>query len=246
MNDNIDYNTQNIHPRDKKITFFGDQHKYVIEGKEIISVSTIISQFFSVFDREYWAMRKASQMQMTPEQVIDMWDEKGKQAIAKGDFMHKQIENFYLGKPVEESTDTFIFRQFTDKHKHLIPYRTEWPIFDDKYPIAGTIDLLAKNGEAFEIYDWKRSTNVVNIYGQPIKESPYSKKANGVISHLDDCSYIKYALQQSMYKYILETNYGLNIANMFLVVIHPKYDRYYKISLPYLKKEVVDILETLV
>lgn len=244
-NNNISFNQHNAHPRDKEINFFEKDHKYIIRGEEITSVSKIIARFFNILDKEYWAHRKAPILKLTPEQVLQMWEEKGRLAMESGTFMHQQIENFYLGKPYQETTDTYLFRQFADKHKHLEAYRTEWAIFDDKYPIAGTIDLIAKNGDTFEMYDWKRSTKVVNCYGQAVKDSPYGKKANGVIKHLEDSSFIKYALQQSMYKYMLETNYGIDIANMFLVVIHPEYDRFYKVSLPYLKQEVIDILETL-
>jgi hypothetical protein len=52
-------------------------------------------------------------------------------------------------------------------------------------------------------------------------------------------------LQQSLYRFILEKNYGVNISKMFLVVIHPDYQRFYKLEVPYLKNYVVYILNTL-
>ena len=50
----------------------------------------------------------------------------------------------------------------------------------------------------------------------------------------------------SIYKYILEKEYGMKISSMILAVIHPQYDRYYAIKLSnYREKEVTDMLEAI-
>jgi D-hexose-6-phosphate mutarotase len=95
------------------------------------------------------------------------------------------------------------------------------------------------------MYDWKRSKKVISEYnGEPITNNPW-QKGIGKLSDIDDTQYNHYCLQQSLYKYILEKNYEIKISNMFLVVIHPDYDKYYKVEVPYLKSKIEYILKSL-
>jgi hypothetical protein len=48
-----------------------------------------------------------------------------------------------------------------------------------------------------------------------------------------------------MYKFILEKNYGISIKAMYIVVLHPDYDNFYKFPIPYFKKEIEYILNSL-
>lgn len=118
------------------------------------------------------------------------------------------------------------------------PFRSEWRIFDEKNKIAGTIDLICRNGTLFDIYDWKRS----------IKVSPnttvWQYGTNG-LEHVPDISFYRYALQQNLYKYILENNYGINVNKMYLVVLHSEYNKYIKYEVPRMDKEITIILNAL-
>tara|TARA_R110001592_G_scaffold252286_1_gene515000 strand:+ start:146 stop:1906 length:1761 start_codon:yes stop_codon:yes gene_type:complete len=242
---NISFNKKNAHKKDSRIKFYSEPHIYTIDNVPAPSASTIISRFFPEFDSVYWSIRKAPQLGMTAIEVAKMWNNKGKVARDKGTFLHEQIENYYLGEEYSETEEFNLFKQFLEKHSDLEPYRSEWRIFDQKHNIAGTIDLLAKNGEnGFDIYDWKRSKKIINTFnGLPITTNQW-QSGIGKLNKIDDTSYNRYTLQQSLYRYILEENYGLIINNMFLIVLYPEYDRYYKLSVPYLKKEIEYILKT--
>ncbi|MBU3011102.1 hypothetical protein KO506_06790 [Polaribacter vadi] len=242
---NISFNKKNAHKKDSRIKFYSEPHIYTIDNVPATSASTIISRFFPEFDSVYWSNRKAPQLGMTAIEVAKMWSDKGKVARDKGTFLHEQIENYYLGEKYSEMEEFNLFKQFLEKHSDLVPYRSEWRIFDQKHNIAGTIDLLAKNGEnGFDIYDWKRSKKIINTFNHlPIITNQW-QSGIGKLNKIDDTSYNRYTLQQSLYRYILEENYGLIINNMFLIVLYPEYDRYYKLSVPYLKNEIEYILKT--
>ena len=242
---NISFNKKNAHKKDTRIKFYSEPHIYTIDNVPAPSASTIISRFFPEFDIEYWSNRKAPQLGMTAKEVAKMWSDKGKVARDKGTFLHEQIENYYLGEEYSETEEFNLFRQFLDKHTDLEPYRSEWRIFDEKHNIAGTIDLLAKDGEnGFDIYDWKRSKKIINTFNDSPITSNQWQSGIGKLNQIDDTSYNRYTLQQSLYRYILEENYGLKINNMFLIVLYPEYNRYYKLSVPYLKNEIEYILKT--
>ena len=241
----ISFNKKNAHKKDSRIKFYSEKHIYTIDNVPAPSASTIISKFFPEFDIEYWSNRKAPQLEMSAIEVAKMWSNKGKVTRDKGTFLHEQIENYYLGEEYSETEEFNLFKQFLEKHHDLEPFRSEWRIFDEKYNIAGTIDLLAKNGEnSFDIYDWKRSKKIINTFNTlPITSNQW-QSGIGKLNQIDDTSYNRYTLQQSLYRYILEENYGLIINNMFLIVLYPEYDRYYKLSVPYLKNEIEYILKT--
>ena len=163
----------------------------------------------------------------------------------KGTFLHEQIENFYLEQAYEKTEEFHLFESFVSDHNHIIPYRTEWRIFDEQHHIAGTIDLISKNDNGYEMYDWKRSEKVVSKFNGEIIKNNKWQKGVGQLADIDDTSYNRYCLQQSLYKYILEKNYGLKVSKMYLIVLYPEYDRYYKVEVPYWQDKAEYILRTL-
>lgn len=240
----IAFNRQNAHSRDSRIKFYPEPHIYTIDNTPAPSASTIIAKFFPEFDSVYWANRKAPELGMTPDEVELMWRTKGEAAAKDGTFLHEQIENFYLEQEYEKTEEFHLFESFVKENNHIKPYRTEWRIFDEHHHIAGTTDLISKNGNGYEMYDWKRSKKVVNSFnGEPIKNNQWQKGV-GQLADIDDTSYNRYCLQQSLYKYILEKNYGLTVSKMFLIVLYPDYDKYYKVEVPYLKDKAEYILRT--
>ena len=91
-----------------------------------------------------------------------------------------------------------------------------------------------ENGELF-LFDWKRSTKIVNNAGLLIQSD--FKYGFDQLSHIADNSFNKYALQQNLYKYILEEYYGKKISSMNLLVLHPNYHTFFHVSIPEMKKE---------
>ena len=155
--------------------------------------------------------------------------------------MHANIERFYLGEPCEIN-DVFIqFFNFTQETK-LIPYRTEWAIYDEEMGIAGTLDFLDYQNGEYTIYDWKRSKNIVTKTGKKILKSKSGAKGYSPISSVEDASYWHYALQTSIYRYILERNYDINVSNSRLVVMHPEINKAFVVDVPYMQEEVIAIL----
>ena len=241
---NFGINKTNSHPRDTRISFYPENHVYTVDNTPLPSASTIISKFFPEFDTEYWSNRKASELGMSPKEVADMWRTKGEKAAQEGTFLHEQIENYYLNQEYQKTAEFDLFEKFVEANKDIAPYRTEWRIFDEDYGVAGTIDLISKNGKGFEIYDWKRSKKVINnATGEPITHNQW-QSGIGKLSDIPDTSYNRYCLQQSLYRYMLENKYNIEISKMFLIVLYPDYDTYYKVPVPYWKDRIEYILKT--
>lgn len=103
----------------------------------------------------------------------------GAERKRKQGFRHcnaQKIENYYQGID-SANDDTFnLFRTFANNIK-LVPYRTEWAVYDWEYKLAGTIDFVDYQNGEYTIYDWKRSDKII-ASGMPIKINKYGEKGN--------------------------------------------------------------------
>jgi len=229
--------------RDKRITFDPVEHRYYIDGNpDTISVTQLIDKFFPEFDAPYWSQMKASEKGISPLELLIEWEEKGKTAANKGTKLHKEIENYY--NLISFNADTPEFKQFLDFtkiHSSLIPYRSEWRIFDEDLLIAGTADMVFKKQDgSLHLFDWKRSEKVVYNDGT-IMNKTY-KYGFGELGHLGENSYNKYCLQQNIYKSILEKRYGVKIESMNLLIMHESYNNFFLKEIHDMQKEASYIL----
>ena len=255
INTNLDH-SQDSYTQDAYITFDPSEHIYLYKGREFASVSTIVSKFFREFNPIDNSKRVAARAGVTQMEIMERWDAAGVESREVGTFMHAQIEsilnhehpllttNFeYKGQYVKINENISIekelkyFQNFM-RENQVHPYRTEWRICDEEREIAGTIDLLCKNGDDFEIYDWKRSRKALP------DETIWAYGKDG-LEHIPDISFYHYALQQNLYKYILEKNYGIHVSKMHIVIFHPIYDGYKLYDMPNMSKEVQCILSNL-
>lgn len=240
---------RNRHIRDERIQFNAEQHKYFVDRIPVPSASSLIRKFFPEFD----AYDAASKLRpsnplfgLSVNDIVTEWNKKGLEAADKGTFLHEQIEKYYLGDNYNGTDEFLFFKDFALSHSFLEPYRCEWRIYDEEYGIAGTIDFVASNHGQLEMYDWKRSKKVIDpSNGKPIEIDRWGKRGIGKLSNVGDTSYNHYCLQQSLYRFILEKNYGVEISKMYLVVLHPDYNKYFKVPVPYLKNYVEFMLNTL-
>jgi hypothetical protein len=241
-------NEMNPHARDERIEFSTLSHSYFLDGIPVKSSSFLVSRFFTAFD-SYSAAKKLRPSNplfgKSIDAIVSIWANKGKEASDAGTLLHEQIERYYKGESYEPTDEFGLFLDFANAHADLKPFRCEWRIFDESFHIAGTVDFIAKNKGLYEMYDWKRSKKVVDSRtGKPISNDYWGKTGIGQLKSIDDTSYNHYCLQQSLYKYILEKNYDLQVSKMYLVVIHPDYERYIKVEVPYLKNYVEYMLNT--
>ena len=118
------------------------------------------------------------------------------------------------------------------------PYRSEWRIYMEEYGVAGTLDFLERRPDGtFNIYDWKRSKKLIAADGSVEQTNRYGKRGFYPVNHLHDCSFHHYALQLSIYRYILEHCYGIQVSHLKLGVFHPDYSMAYIVPVPYLANE---------
>ena len=108
--------------------------------------------------------------------------------------------------------------------------------------MAGTVDMVyeKENGHLF-IFDWKRTSKLVDHNNQPVLKD-FNFGYSG-LSHIADNSFNRYALQQNVYKSIIEKHYQKKISSMNLLVLHPKYADYVHLKLPDMQKEAEFLID---
>lgn len=251
----MSFNVRNAHERDSRLSFDAGSHTYRLAGHpgELTSVTTLVDGCFPAFDAPRWAAHRALQEGVTPEVILERWEREAQRARELGTAMHDRIERYYLGETADADTDVDaaadgyrLFRSFAAVTT-LHPYRTEWRIYHEDYGVAGTLDFLERTPDGtFNIYDWKRSRKLVACdgSGRILASSRYGSTGLYPVNHLHDTPYWHYALQVSVYRFILQERYGIRVSGMRLGVFHPSYDRPWIISLPYLESEVRAILSS--
>lgn len=236
------------------------EHIYSLPGVgEFRSVSGVVAMFFREFDAEGISLKKCNYNEIEAAKLREVWESKGSVASQAGTFLHKQIEDYLNGKEVPEllcdvsysgcyvklsdrldiSREWSYFKAF-ERNTTFVPFRTEWRIYDADARMAGTLDFVCACPDGtYEIYDWKRSSKI-----DPLERNPWANGLNG-LEHMTDTSYSHYCLQQNLYRYMLEKNYGLKVSRMNLVVLHPDLPAYRVVPIPPMEREVAVIIEKL-
>lgn len=243
--------------QDGKLSFNEEAHRYTLGDIEMRSVSNIVSLFFRKFDAEGISLKKCNGNIYEAAKLREVWEAKGAVASQAGTFLHKQIEDYLNGKSVPEllcttsycgdyvkcnqtldiSREWHYFKAF-ERDTAFVPFRTEWRVYDADTRMAGTLDFVCKCSDGtYEIYDWKRSNKI-----DPLERNPWANGLNG-LEHLTDTSYNHYCLQQNLYRYMLEKNYGLKVSRMNLVVLHPELNGYRVVPIKPMAAEVALMLE---
>lgn len=245
--------------QDRLISFEESSHTYNVLGVgEMMPVSSVIAMFFNPFDAEQASIKKCYGNLVAAAKLREEWEARGAFASQAGTYLHKQIENYlnkkgephqllcdveyngkylHLNNRVDISKEWSYFKAF-DSATTYQPFRTEWCVFDKETRMAGTIDLLCtRNDGTYEIYDWKRSSKI-----DPSENNAWSFGIKG-LEHMPDTAYSHYCLQQNLYRYMLEKNYGIRISRMNLVVLHPNFASYKVVPIPIMENEVRTIID---
>ena len=213
-----------------------DEHIYTLDKSDIkfTSVTSFISEFFEKFDSLKIATKLVTKVPkyaaFTVEELLDKW----KGAADHGTKVPNEIEEYILNKSQPDEIKAIHGINWLEKHldtdKHTV--YTEKIIYSEELKLAGSVDLIIKNSNTNEytIIDWK--TN------EKIPTSSYKNKMGThlITSDIEDCKYSVYSLQLSLYRYILEKYYGLNITRQ--LIVHLRDDEVLAYLAPYLDTHV--------
>lgn len=223
----------NATPRDARIRFVESTHVYYVDDKRAPWSGTTFSHYCEKhFDadavlartRPGWATKKglvrADGSEMSHDEIKAVWDANGNSQSRRGTLLHWQLECYFNGYDIG-APHSPEFQMFLDFERHfldalgLTPWRVEMNLFHCGLRLAGQADLVCTDhGGRLVILDWKRS--------KEIKDHGFnSEMQRPPLQHLGNSNRNTYNLQLNTYRHILESEYGLEVSGMYLVVLHP-------------------------
>ena len=246
-------------PRDPRVEFFEEDHIYMIDGnvKAPRSVTFLVHQFEEPFDADAiilkmrngrnWQNKKKEYTNqdgtiMTDQQIKDKWEKNRDVSSSRGTLLHWHVEMFLNGAKIwgPYSTEFAYFLDFYRSFmlpRGLEPIRTEFSVFHTGLACAGQIDFLARyiGTETYVIIDWKRS--------KEIKHSNRYQNLQPPMQHLEQTNLNTYSLQLNFYRYILETEYGMRVDELYLVILHENNECPHIIPVAIMSREVDMIVQ---
>lgn len=201
------------------IIFNDADHSYKsIDGDNIdwISVTTLISNFKKPFDAKGVAAKVSKNKRskwygIEPETILKIWDDESQRAMTLGTFYHNQREADLCSLSSIEKEGVTIPIFSPNVEPNGIKVAPNQKLDSGVYPehmvylksagICGQSDLVEiVNGKVY-IIDYKTNKEIkkesfVNWEG-------VSDKLSFPLQHLDDCNFNHYALQLSIYMYII-------------------------------------------
>jgi ATP-dependent exoDNAse (exonuclease V) beta subunit len=265
------------------LKFTPHNHKYTSikleDDKEWLSVTSLISQFKQPFEADKISERvskskKSKWYGMTPEDIREAWKAEAKRATDLGTWYHNQRESDIceIENMERHGTTVPIFKPI---EKEGIKYSPEQKLKNGVYPehmvylrsagVCGQSDLVEVVNGKVHITDYKTNKEI-KVEGFTNWEGK-TQKMSAPVAHLDDCHLNHYALQLSMYMFII-LKHNPKLSPGTLTIHHimfeesgrDKFDNpisardnngnpivtdIMQYDLPYLKKEAIDVIHWL-
>lgn len=226
----------------KKIIFDPVKHSYTDEdGNPYISVTKLIGKYKQPFDAES-AARKASKNKKSkwygipPEEIMEIWKKESDRSTTLGTWYHNQREDalnncetinyndyelpIYPSPMSDDGLKISMSQQLTDG---IYP---EYFVFLASAGVAGQTDRISIANGKVDILDYKTNKEI-KTEGYKNYEG-ITQKMLFPLNHLDDCNLNHYALQLSLYMYIvLKHNPNLQPGEIILqhVIFEEEFDK---------------------
>lgn len=198
------------------------EHKYTLQGINMMAVSKVIDQFAEEFSDDI-AIRYAEKNGLNVEDVRASWKSAGDIACDFGHQTHDYGEKYYYDKTLEPANNhEKALRQFwLDLPSHIKPVACETRVYTKRFRYAGTFDLLVYDElrEGYIIVDYKTNKDLFKNFRGKMMLEPFD--------FLLDHPYNHYQIQLSLYQIPLE-EIGIKVIDRWVIWLKPdaKYDKF--------------------
>lgn len=221
-------------------------------GEKYKSVTTVISSIEHEFDVDGVATSISKQSDLDPkknplyigmskDRIVNYWKEINDSANEYGTHIHETVEKYLLSNKwffPEDELELSVCRAYDelniDEGVCMYPERV---LFAEEYKLAGTTDLLIDIDDVFfDIGDWK-TNKVFNFF------SPFKQTLKKPFEHLQDCQFVVYTLQLSVYALMYEMETGKKCRQLYAVHFNKETRKFSKIQLMYMRHEAEKLLK---
>ena len=219
-------------PREDRVVFHEHDHSYFVDGVRVPrSVTSLLHAYATPFEparalacmkRRDWDVKREAMeqqgMRTSDEDIMARWRRNGEVQSKRGTLLHYHAECLLNGVEVNEPQSPEFVQVRTLYRAFLLrgmtPHRTELCVFHCGLRVAGQIDALFLDPDCkLVIVDWKRVRNIRTEGFDPLRYP---------LDHLPDTNFWMYSMQLNLYRYIIQTEYGLAVSCMYLAIVHPE------------------------
>ena len=205
------------------------------------------------FDKVLLELHSITENDFNREQqaILDEWDNENRKSCERGTKIHADLENSFYTAKKDISLSKFEIGGKFECRKDYSDLDIENGVYpeylisrvseDGKLRIAGQIDLLVKKGNNIIIADWKTNKKIEtkSFYNSKTKSSV---KMKFPLNNLDDVNYWHYTLQLSTYAWMIQKLNPEFVIEDLVLVHFDHSDNMTVYHLPYLKEEVIKML----
>lgn len=231
-----------------------EDHRYFhkVTGAEYMPVGKFLNLFKKPFDKSiaYNCAGKGDYEGMTAEEVLRYWEVYGGERAKEGSRIHNSLELFSNTTDILPENEDLrpAILNISSKYREYYRQYNEVVLHDDDELVAGTSDKVflvnSHKDSPIDVGDFKTPVKGVHQVDLDKAGKPIHKYLLHCLSHLTDSKYNFYALQLSKYAYMIEKQTGKKIRKLFIHYINPDNPLInYQIPLPYLKYEIIAMLE---
>ena len=221
------------------------KESWAIEKKSLLNTKKFDKSILDLYEITELNFNKVQQS------ILDAWDEENRRSCERGTKIHAELENSFYKKKTNIDISKFqiggTFECIKDKteldlENGVYPeYLISFDSKDNRFHLAGQIDLLVKRGNSIIIGDFKTNKKIEQKSFFDSK-SRTSQKMKFPLNSLDDCNYWHYTLQLSTYAWMLQVLNPEFIIEDLVLIHFDHSDNMTVYHLPYLKDEVVKML----
>lgn len=263
--DKIEQRVAELSDRNIPVNYDDAQHKYSLNGTTYTSATQLLEHFKRPFDVEERSVYMAGKYGHTPQYWKDKWRSGNRKSLVRGNDLHDdQEQSLYKQKFVDYNPVPLTVFDPSIALKSGLPFISlvdgvypEMKLWRHDHRIAGRSDkvilrtgIVAPDGDVWplcriaDIEDYKTNKKIQK-YGFQDKYG-ITQKMLDPISHIEDAEYWHYALQLSIYQFMLEYHGFYPGKRRIIHFPHPTDEfpdpKPVTYELPYLRKEVVAML----
>jgi hypothetical protein len=196
-----------------KLLFKEENHKYLSDDAVTwTSVTSLISKVKQPFDSDAIALKQSKKKGtvwygLKPSEIQKIWENESNRAKELGNWYHKMRENLLIDYATINGLTVYkpIFTEDGDK---IAPSQEltegiypEHFVYLQSAKVCGQTDKVEVKDGYVNITDYKSNKKIdMNSY---VNYEGVSKKLLKPLHHLEDCHFIHYSLQMSIYMYII-------------------------------------------
>lgn len=224
------------------IKFIESSHRYMLDDRDLISVSKFTERFKekvdwgSVAKKSALKETKLTGVKVTPHEILARWEMKRNKASEIGTLYHSIRENELIDDPSPifyNKECKKVLHSSVNGDKISFPINelennTVYPelmIYDTDYMICGQSDKVIIIDDKINIWDYKTDEEIK--FKAFSNEWVKGKKMLAPLDHLDECNANIYSIKMSLYMYLLwKANKGrFKIGDIIIEHVHLKRDK---------------------